>query len=575
MASPMRDKQANRRIRLLLALFTLAFAAMFGRAFWLQGVQAAHLSVLAHTQHQQTQQVPAGRGTIFDRTGVQLAIGEQTTTIYADPQQVKNPRAIALAAHALLGVDANALYPQLVNAKSQFVYIKRFADPATAALFLKKGFLGVLSYPEERRTYPQNGVAAQVLGYAGVDNTGLGGLELQYNRKLQGHPGKQTIVRDPTGRAIDVISSTPVQEGANVFSTIDHTIQAQAEKILRETVATWGAKDASAVVLDPSTGDVLAMAQTPGYNANNTSSVPQGLVRNRAVTDTYEPGSTFKLITVTAALSEKIVKPTTRFTLPYRYQYGSCAQCSVHDAEYRGTVNYSVAQILAFSSNVGAVTVAEKLGAPKLAEWVQRFGFGAPTGIDFPGESPGFVLSLDRWSGTTIGNEPIGQGISVTPIQMASVYAAVANDGVWIQPHLVSRVGGRAPEKWKHRRLMSVEVDREIKTMLTGVVADQGGTGTAATIPGYTVAGKTGTAQVANGHGYSTSDYTATFVGMVPASHPRLVVLIKVDNPHRSIFGGVVAAPAFQAIAKFDLQYLEVPPDAPKTLDRTALTASG
>lgn len=566
MASPVRDKQSNRRIRLLVVLFALAFATMFGRAFWLQAVDAAHLATLARTQHQETQTVPAGRGTIFDRTGVQLAIGEQMTTIYANPRDVTNPRGIALAAHTMLGVDANTLYPELRNKKSEFVYVERFADPAKAALFLKRGFLGVYSYPEQKRIYPQNGVAAQVLGYAGVDNVGLGGLELEYNSKLEGHTGKQTIVRDPTGRAIDVISSTPVREGANLFTTLDHTIQAQAEKILNQTVAKWGAKDASAIVLDPSTGEVLAMAQTPDYNANQTPSVPASDTRNRAVTDTYEPGSTFKLVTVTAALSDGLVTPRTRFTLPYQFKYGPCYQCTVHDAEYRPTVSYSVAQILAYSSNVGAVTIARKLGATRLAQWVNKFGFGSATGIDFPGESPGFVLPLSQWSETTIGNEPIGQGISVTPVQMASVYAAVANNGVWIQPHLVDRVGGRAPEQWRHRRLMSVAVDHEIKAMLTGVVSDLGATGTEAAIPGYTVAGKTGTAQVADGHGYSTTDYTASFVGMVPASHPRLVILVKVDDPHGSIFGGSVAAPAFEAIGNFDLQYLGVPPDDPKTL---------
>jgi len=574
MASPMRDKQANSRIRLLLVLFLLAFAGMFGRAFWLQGIDAASLAKRARAQQEVVQKVPAGRGTIFDRTGVQLAIGEQTTTIYANPQDVTNPRRIALAAHDILGVDANALYPELMNKKVSFVYIQRFADAAKAALFLKKDFAGVLSYPEERRIYPQNSVAAQVLGYAGVDNTGLSGLELEYNHKLEGHPGKQTTVRDATGRAIDVISSTPVQEGANVFTTIDHTIQAQAERVLAQTVSEWKAKDASVIVEDPTTGEVLAMAQTPSYNANDTSDVSLASQRNRAVTDTYEPGSTFKLVTITAALSEGIVTPQTTFSLPFEYQYSACAQCSVHDAENRPEVNYSVAQILAYSSNVGAVTIAEKLGGVQLAAWVKRFGFGAPTGIDYPGESAGFVLPLPQWSDTTIGNEPIGQGISVTPIQMASVYSAVANGGVWIQPHLVDRVGGRAPESWKRHRIMSLKVDREVKQMLTGVITDEGATGTAAAIPGYTVAGKTGTAQVSNGHGYSTTDYTASFVGMVPASHPRLVVLVKVDDPRGSIFGGVVAAPAFQQIAQFDLQYLEVPPDDPATLDRSALTAT-
>jgi len=565
MAAPMREKHANRRIRLLLAIFVLVFGAMFARAVWLQGVTAAHLSGLAKSQHEETQTIPAGRGTIFDRTGVQLAIGEQKTTVYADPYMVRNPRAIALTAHDILGVDANALMPQLLNKKSRFVYIKRFADPATAALLLKKGFQGVESYPEELRTYPQGSVAAQVLGFAGIDDHGLGGLELQYDHKLAGRVGKQTIVRDPTGRTIDVISSRPAWQGADVFTTIDHTIQAQAEKVLRETVSKWGAKDGTAIVLDPSTGEVLAMAQTPGYDANNTSNVAADLVRNRAVTDTYEPGSTFKLVTITGALSDHLVTPNTRFTLPYLFKYGSCWQCQVHDAEQRGTVNYSVSQILEFSSNVGAVTLAEKLGPQRLADWVKKFGFGSTTGIDFPGESPGFVLPLEQWSDPTIGNVPIGQGIAVTPIQMASVYAAVANGGVWIQPHLVDRVGGHAPEHWAHRRLMSAEVDREIKSMLTGVVSVQGGTGNEAQIPGYTVAGKTGTAQVPTAHGYSSTDYTASFVGMVPASHPRLVVLVKVNAPRGAIFGGVVAAPAFAEIAKFDLQYLEVPPDAPQT----------
>jgi cell division protein FtsI (penicillin-binding protein 3) len=553
--------------------FAVVFAGMFARAFWLQAVKAPHLSALAKSQHEAVQTIPAGRGTIFDRTGVQLAIGVQRTTVFADPKLVRNPRAIVVAAHDILGVNGNVLYPELLNKKSQFVYVKRFVDPTMAARFLKKGFAGIASYPEEERTYPQGTVAAQVLGFAGIDDTGLGGLELEYNHSLSGRPGKQTIVRDPTGRTIDVLSSRPVQEGSNVYSTIDHTIQAQAERVLAQTVQQWDAKDATAIVLDPTTGEVLAMAQTPGYNANDTSDVPAADLRNRAVTDTYEPGSTFKLVTITGALSDHLVTPNTRFTLPYDFQYGPCGQCNVHDAELRSTVNYSVAQVLAYSSNVGAVTIAEKLGGRRLAYWVNKFGFGHPTGIDFPGESDGFVLPLDQWSETTIGNVPIGQGISVTPIQMASVYAAVANGGVWIQPHLVSRVGGKAPEKWRTRRLMSPAVDREIKAMLSGVIADPGATGNEAAIPGYSVAGKTGTAQVATPTGYSTTDYTASFVGMVPASHPRLVVLVKVDDPRNSIYGGVVAAPAFASIAKFDLQYLGVPPDQKDT--STTSTTSG
>jgi cell division protein FtsI (penicillin-binding protein 3) len=566
----MSAKQTNSRIRLLLAMFVLAFGALLLRALWLQGVESGKFAKLADGQHHQVITTPAGRGTIFDRTGVQLALGEETTTVYADPKQVTNPRAVALAASAALGVDGNTLYPALLNKRSQFVYIQRFADPVRAAVLLKKKLAGVFSYPEERRFYPQHGVASQLIGYAGVDNKGLGGLEFEYDHKLAGRPGKQTVVRDPTGRAIDVLSSLPARPGADVFTTIDHTMQANAEQVLRATLAKWGGKAATAVVLDPSTGEVLAMAQAPGYDANKTGHVRSDYVRNRAVTDTYEPGSTFKLITVTGVLSEGLVKPTTRFSLPYTI---SVADRTIHDAEPRATVTYSVAQILKYSSNVGAITLAEKLGAAGLAHWIDRFGFGKQTGIDYPGESPGLVLPLADWSGSTIGNVPIGQGIAVTPIQMASVYAAVANGGLWVQPHLVSRVGGRAPEHWQRRRIMSPAVDAEVKQMLTGVT-ETGGTGTEAAIPGYTVAGKTGTAQKPDGHGgYSSSKFVASFVGMVPASKPRLVVLVTVDEPRGAIFGGVVAAPAFAAIAKFDLQYLEVPPDDPTTAVRTALSA--
>jgi cell division protein FtsI/penicillin-binding protein 2 len=556
------DRKANRRIRLLLAAFVIIFAATLARAVWLQGVHAASLGRMAQRQHRESIQIPAGRGTIFDRTGVQLAIGEQTTTIYADPRQVRQPRLLAVAAQAMLGADANQLYPLLLNKRKSFVYVARFADPKAADTFLKKGFAGVNSYPEEKRSYPQGTVASQLVGFAGTDNQGLAGLEVQYNKRLSGKPGEQTIVRDPFGRAIDVISATPEREGSDLFTTIDHTIQANAEAVLRETVAHWGAKSATAVVLDPRTGAVLAIAQAPGYDANKANRVPAALQRNRAVTDTYEPGSTFKLVTIAGALSTGIVTPGTTFKLPYAIPV---ADRIVHDAELRGTETLSVAQILSHSSNVGAVTIAKKLGNAELMDWIGKFGFGSTTGLDFPGESPGQVLPLDHWSGSTIGNVPIGQGIAVTPIQMASAYAAIANGGVWVQPHLIERIGGSSVHGLKHRRVVTRAIDAELKAMLSNVVDEHGATGNAAQIPGYTVAGKTGTAQKPGPHGYTTGKYVASFVGMVPVGKPRLVVLVTVDEPHGAIFGGVVAAPAFAQIAKFDLQYLAVQPDAPLT----------
>jgi cell division protein FtsI/penicillin-binding protein 2 len=556
----MKDKQANRRIRLLLAIFVLVFAGTLARAVWLQGVRAASLGKMAERQHHESIVIPAGRGTIYDAAGVQMAIGETTTTVYADPRQLTDPHAIAVAARTFLGVDANALYPKLLDRKSSFVYIKRFADPKAAAAFLKKGFVGVNSYPEEKRAYPQLSVASQVIGFAGTDNKGLGGLEIQYNRNLTGKTGKQTIVRDPFGRAINVISMTPEQQGQDLFTTIDHTIQANAEAVLRKTIARWHAKSATAVVMDPRTGAVLAMAQAPGYDANNASNVPFALQRNRAVTDTYEPGSVFKLVTIAGALSAGIVSPDTKFTLPYSIRV---ADRVIHDAELRGTETLTVAQILSRSSNVGAVTIAKQLGSSALMNWIAKFGFGAQTGIDFPGETQGYVLPLDKWSGSTIGNVPIGQGIAVTPVQMAAAYAAIANGGIWAQPHLVEKIGRRTVHNFKHRRIVSPAVDAVLKQMLTNVVDEHGATGNEAQIPGYTVGGKTGTAQKPGPNGYTTGQYVASFVGFVPVANPRLVVLVTVDDPRGAIFGGVVAAPAFAEIAKFDLQYLNVPPDAP------------
>jgi cell division protein FtsI (penicillin-binding protein 3) len=553
------NRLVNRRIRLLLAVLTLAFAGLLLRATWLQGVRAASLARLGQSQQREQVTLPGSRGTIYDRTGVELGLGERATTVYANPKQIANPHAAAAAVEQTLGLDANRVYSELADHTRGFVYVERQADPAQAAALQRLKIAGFGFYPEERRSYPQGSVAAQVLGYVGIDGNGLAGLELQFDHQLVGSAGQETIVKDPAGRVIDVQQQRAERPGRDVFLTLDHSIQANAEEVLRQTVAKWHAKSASAVVLDPRTGAVLAMAVQPGFNANLYPSAPRDLQRNRTVTDTYEPGSTFKLITVAAALSEHLVSPSTRFTLPYSLKV---ADRVIHDAEPRGTVNYSVAQILAHSSNIGAIELAEMVGRTRLSSWISRLGFGRVTGIDYPGESPGIVLPPDKWSGSTIGNVPIGQGIAVTPVQMAAAYAAIANHGIWSRPHLVDHVSGGPRPSLKRRRLVSPRVASQIMLMLKDVVAE--GTGTYAATPGYQVAGKTGTAQKPDAHGgYATGRYVASFVGIVPASRPRLVILVMVDEPQNAIWGGVVAAPAFQQIASFDLQYLEVPPDAP------------
>jgi len=547
----------NSRIRLLLLCILLVFGGLLARASWIATVRASSLSAKAQVQTKAPVVLPAGRGTIFDAMGTPLALGEQATTITADPTAVTKPRRESMTIARVLGLNPADVYKRLTVRHTHFSYVQRQAPPKLATRLSKLKLPGLNFYAEEQRTYPQHTVAAQVLGAVDVDDKGLAGLESSLDGDLTGTNGSQTVVRDPFGKPISIENVVPPKQGKSVFLTLDSKIQANAAQVLRATVERWHAKDATAIVLDPRNGNILAMAQAPNFDANNFSKAyAKHLTSNRAVADVYEPGSVFKVVTIAGALSEGLVTPQTKFTLPPTLQV---ADRTIHDAEDRGTETMTVAQILQKSSNIGVDTIAIKLlGETRLKKWIHQFGFGTKTGVDFPGESPGLLPSY--WSGSTIGNVPIGQGISVTAIQLASVYGAIANRGMWIQPHLVDHVQGEKPPAPKRRRILSGHVDRQLVQMLKGVVSDTG-TAEAASIPGYTVAGKTGTAQKPGPHGYEPGKYVATFIGMVPAANPRLVVLVTVDEPKEAIYGGVVAAPAFAQIAQFDLQYLEVPPD--------------
>jgi cell division protein FtsI (penicillin-binding protein 3) len=553
----LKPRVVNSRLRLLLLIILVAFAALGARAAWIQTVRASSLASLAQRQTKADLVLPAGRGTIYDRLGTPLAIGEQATDVIADPLQISDPLHEARIAAKVLELPVRTVFQKLSDRSRGFVYVLRKARTGPASALAKRHLPGFTFESDERRVYPQDTVAAPVLGYAGTDNTGLAGLELELNTALSGTKGSATIVRDALGQAVNTIQNRPAREGRDVFLTLDSHMQANAEQVLEQTVSQWHAKSATAIVLDPHTGAILAMAQEPGYNANVfPRATLHGLTVDHAVNDVFEPGSVFKVVTIGGALSEHKVTPQTAFTLPYSIHV---ADRVVHDAETRPTERMTVARILQRSSNVGAITIAERyLGETGLKKWMARFGFGRRTGIDFPGESRGLLPSY--WSGSTIGNVPIGQGVSVTSIQLASAYAAIANGGVWIEPHLVDHVLGDEPSPLHRHRVLTPDIDYELRKMLQGVVSDQG-TGRLAAIPGYTVAGKTGTAQKPGPYGYIAGAYVATFVGMVPALNPRLVVLVSVDQPRGGIAGGIVAAPAFEQIASFDLQYLEVPPD--------------
>src|ERR671937_118066 len=507
---------ANRRIRLLGAMFALVFGFALVRAGWLQAIRAPSLGRLAASQHRETVEVPAHRGTIYDRVGLEMAIGSPTITVYANPREIRDPRAVAVAAGHDLGLDPDELYPLLADRSKGFVYVQRQADAEKAEALRRRGIVGLGFYPEEKRIYPQRRVGASVVGYAGVDNKGLAGLELSLDPILSGERGEKTIVKDPFGRTLEVVGSKPERDGRDVYLTIDHTLQGQVERILRETQERWSAKSASAVVMDPRTGGILALAVEPGYDANRFPRTSDDRKRNRAVTDTYEPGSTFKIVTISAALESGAVTPRTKYVLPPQIQV---ADRKIHDAEPRGKETMTVQQTLSSSSNVGVVTIAEALGKERISEWIRRFGFGRRTGIEFPGETPGIVLPPSRWSGSTIGNVPIGQGIAVSALQMVAAYAAIANKGVWVRPHLVERIAGSRPVEPERRRVLSPRTATQVRRMLHEVVEE--GSGTAAQVPGYRIAGKTGTAAKPENGGYSDYRYVASFVGFVPAGHSR------------------------------------------------------
>jgi cell division protein FtsI/penicillin-binding protein 2 len=552
----LKTRVVNSRLRLLLLVILFTFAALGARAAWLQTVRAGSLAAMAQTQAKKPISLPAGRGTIYDRLGNPLAIGEGAMDVDADPMQISNPRREARIAAKVLGLKVKPLYAQLSDTSRGFVYVQRRAPQRLANKLMKRHLVGFTFEPDQKRVYPQGTVAAPLLGFLGTDRP-LSGLEVELNKELEGRPGKATVVRDALGQPVNTIQQRAARNGRDVYLTLDSHIQANAEQVLEQTVAEWHAKDATAIVMDPHTGAILGMAQEPGYNANDyVAATKRGLTVDHAVNDVFEPGSVFKVVTIGGALSQHDITPNTAIRVPGSLQV---ADRVIHDAEPHGLETLKVKQILQRSSNIGTDIIAARyLGESGLKKWMARFGFGHRTGIDFPGESPGLLPKY--WSGSTIGTVPIGQGVSVTAIQLASVYAAIANGGEWVQPHLVDHVVGRATPKPKRRRILAPGVDYQLRTMLKGVVSDQG-TAELAAIPGYTVAGKTGTAQKPGPNGYIPGAYVATFVGMVPASAPRLLVLVTIDEPHGQIYGGLVAAPAFEQIASFDLQYLEVPPD--------------
>ena len=545
------------RIRLLRLIFIVFLVLVGGKAVALAS-SSENLTKIALQQQTATVVLPAHRGAILDRGGQELAVGKPAQTVYATPYLLDDPAAAAHDLCTALQIDRKRERRDVAKALAQhklgFAYVARKVDPDLAQAAVDLDIPGVGSYAEEERAYPMKGSAAQVLGFAGVDNNGLAGIELLYDKELSGAVGSEVIVRDPAGRTLKTVRQTQPVPGADVRLTLDEDIQYVAEDVLEHTVRTSYAKSATAIVMDPRTGEILAMANVPQVKDNVFGRTP-AYDRNRAVTDVYEPGSIFKLVTISGALADGLVTPATRFTLPPSI---TLYDRTVNESHPRGTVTYSVREILQWSSNIGAVKIGMRMRKAGLLKWMRAFGFAKPTGIEFPGEAQGIVPPADQWSGTTIVNVPMGQGIAVTAVQMAAAFSTVANNGVAVTPRLVSQVGARVYDVREKHRVIPVRVARQVRSMLQTAVAD--GTGTKAQIPGYDVAGKTGTAEIplSDGSGYAKGIYVGSFIGMVPADHPRLVVLVAVNGT--PMYGGDCAAPAVQKIMRFALQHLEIAP---------------
>ena len=542
----------KRRVSLLFTLFLVLLALSILRATWLGAVEGSDLKSRAVAQQVEQVDVSARRGTITDRNGLELAVSEDSATVFANPRQIKDPGSAAGQLSPLTGLDYDTLMSKLGNRKQGFVYLTRKIDADKGAAIEKLKIAGVGVMNEPRRRYPQSWLASQVLGTVGTDNYGLSGIEQSYEDQLHGEDGKRKIVRDALGEPISLEEQKRDEPGEDLQLTIDSAIQERVEAVLAEVGQTFQPRNATALVLDPRNGEILALANWPRVNAADPGAAPEYARQNRAVAASFEPGSTFKAFTVAGALEEKLIQRDTRFDLPPTIKV---ADREIRESHERGYVSLDVGQILAQSSNVGSVKIGLRLGAQKFDKWVRRFGFGTPTGVELPGEGQGIVPSWRDYSGSSLGNLPIGQGLAVTPMQMAAAYQAIAMKGVTHKPHIV--VGESPPA----RRIISAKTATEVSRMLEGVLGS-GGTATEAQVPGYRLAGKTGTAEKPDEFGgYSKTKYVASFIGYAPARNPRLLVAVMVDEPKGAIYGGVVAAPAFEKIVSFALPYLGIPPD--------------
>lgn len=541
----------------------LGFVAIGARLAVLQVSQAAVLQAAASAQRVRTIEQPASRGEILDRNREPLAISVEARDIYADPRYIEEPNALAATLAGMLGVDRRELARRLSDRDASFVYVARQVDLKVARKVEQEDFPGIGFLPTTKRAYPAGALAPQVLGFVGIDGTGLSGLEYSLDSLLGGVAGRRTIEVTPGGRPIlgGTDSGTRPVPGSTVVTTIDRDFQYRVQVALERAVEENRAEGGMVVVMDPRTGDILAMASYPWFDPNSFVDADPATFRNRPVTDAFEPGSTAKVVTAAAAVQLGAVDMSERFDVPDEMKVNTY---TIHDAHSHPVQSMTIGDMFAQSSNVGIAKIAQRLGPRALDAFLGRFGFGERTGIGFPAESPGLMLPLDEWSDASLVTISYGQGIAASLLQMTSVYATVANGGVRMQPRLVS--GSIDPKG----RFLSAQMAPAVRVVseatadtLTQMLAYavESGTGMNARIAGYQVAGKTGTARIPlpDRAGYYEGKYLASFIGFLPASDPQLVIAALLDRPVTE-YGSIAAAPLFREIAEYGIARLGITP---------------
>ncbi len=557
------EKSDRRRLKALIAVVLVMAAGEAARLLQLQVFESSRYKDLATAQRYRVAELSTPRGDILDRNGKPLAVSVTARTVVANPSAIADKERTALELSRLLELPYDEVLGR-ISGDSKFAYVARKVDDSKAELVEVAQIPGVVLVEETRRRYPAGSLAASVLGFVGTDNQGLEGLELGAEDLLAGRPGTFAVEKDPEGRPIPQAEYhfEPPVPGADLVLTIDSDIQYKAEVLLAQAVDRYGAKGGSILVMEVGTGEILAMANSPTFDPNEFWKAETEARKNRLTADVFEPGSTNKLITAAAAIEEGVISRDERIGVPNRYRI---ADAEFKDAEDHPPVSWTLRDIVVHSSNIGTIKVAQRLGPDKLDAYLRAFGYGSPTGVPIPGEARGILLPVDRWWATSIGTVPIGQGIAVTGLQLAQVYATIANDGVRVQPRLVrGRVLDRhamtveelAPTA-QPVRVVSPDTARELREILGGVVAE--GTGKRATVPGHQVAGKTGTARKPSEAGGYLDKYVASFIGFAPVKQPRFVVAVILDEP-TPYYGGLSAAPVFSEMMGFVLRQRNVSP---------------